>query len=197
MSTGLNSQLQAMGRLATAPAHLTKQERMVLYALTIGLRPERVLEIGTLHGGSAQVICAGLDDVDRGRMVCVDPAPQVSPETWALVEHRSQLIAGPSPGALAEAVGLAGGRFDFAFIDGDHSREGVERDLDGILDVVADEAYLVLHDAFHATVREGIDAVLARAGGRLSDAGLVANEPTIDPNGYWWGGLRMLRFRRA
>ncbi|MEJ7892977.1 MAG: hypothetical protein WKF94_10080 [Solirubrobacteraceae bacterium] len=54
-----------------------------------------------------------------------------------------------------------------------------------------------MRDAFHATVREGIDAVLARAGGRLSDAGLVANEPTIDPNGYWWGGLRMLRYRRA
>lgn len=182
-----------LGHAAAAPAHLSGQDRMVLHALVVGLRPERVLDVGPVREGSAQVLGAALDAVGHGGLVCVDPAPELGEQAWAAVEHRGRLVAGPSPDALEEAERLAGGRFDFAFLHGEHSREGVVRDLEGALAVAVDDAHLVLHDALHATVREGIDDVLARPGGRLHDAGIVADQPTIDGDGRWWGGLRLLR----
>ena len=56
----------------TAPALMTVSERVVLYSLIFGLRPQRILEIGTKLGGSALVIGAALDDIGAGQLVCVD-----------------------------------------------------------------------------------------------------------------------------
>lgn len=41
-----------------APVQQFMPERLLLYSLICGLRPERTLEIGTLYGGSTMIICA-------------------------------------------------------------------------------------------------------------------------------------------
>jgi predicted O-methyltransferase YrrM len=41
-----------------APVQQLMPERLLLYSLICGLRPERTLEIGTLYGGSTMIICA-------------------------------------------------------------------------------------------------------------------------------------------
>lgn len=180
----------------TAPAWMPLYERVLLHGLTVGLAPRRVLEIGTFEGGSTVVMCAALDDLGEGRIVCVDPEPRLAEETWELISHRATLVAKRSPEAVAEAREAAGAPFDFALIDGDHSRMGVDRDIDATVEVLADDAHVIFHDAHFHEVRDSIDAALERHAGCFSDAGLVSRGTTVDENGVSWGGLRLLRFRR-
>lgn len=180
----------------TAPAWMPPYERVLLHGLTVGLAPRTVLEIGTFQGGSTLVMCAALDDLGDGRIVCVDPNPRLADETWAAVRHRATIVAKGSPEAVVEARELAGAPFDFALIDGDHAREGVDRDIEATIPVLADDAHVIFHDAHYHEVRDGIDAALERHPGRFDDAGLVSRGNSVDENGVRWGGLRLLRYRR-
>jgi predicted O-methyltransferase YrrM len=183
----------------TAPVWMTMHERVVLYGLVAGLQPRHVLEIGTFKGGSTLIMCAALDDLDAGRIVCVDPDPRVAESDWEVVRHRATMVAKPSPDGLEEASRVAGAPFDFALIDGDHSEAGVVRDIEATLPTLADDAHLLFHDAHYFEVRDAIDGCLRRHPDVLADAGLVSIEQTHDPasGDVPWGGLRLLRFTRS
>jgi predicted O-methyltransferase YrrM len=187
--------------LAGAPAWMTLGERFVLYSLVLGLRPRRVLEIGTFRGGSTLIVAAALDDLGEGTIVCVDPAPQVDPLHRQVLANRATILAAASPDALATAREVAGGPFDFALIDGDHTFDGLSRDLEGVLGVLNDSARILLHDAHYFEVAEAIDACLARHSGELTDAGLVSVEATthgepVEGKEIFWGGLRLLIYHQ-
>jgi predicted O-methyltransferase YrrM len=172
-------------------------ERVLLYGLIAGLRPRRCLEVGTFKGGSAMIITAALDDLGQGRLACVDPNAQVSTEHWQSIAHRATLFQGPSPDVLPQASQTVGGKFDFALIDGDHSTEGVIRDIRGTLPHLENQAYLLLHDAHNADVIEGIDQCVRDPANGLTDCGLLSTEKTADAApGIFWGGSRLLRFTR-
>ena len=175
---------------------MTMPERVLLYAVVAGLAPERTLEIGTFLGGSALIIAAALDDVDTGTIWCIDPDPRVDEADWRRIEHRATLIAEGSPEALPRAREMAGGPFDFALIDGDHSLDGVRRDIAGTLAVLADEAWILFHDAHFGEVRDAVDEALAAQPAELHDGGLLSSHSTTDENGVVWGGLRLVRFTR-
>src|SRR5829696_4848095 len=60
--------------LGTAPVSMLPAERLLLYTLVFSMRPQRYLEVGTLFGGSAAIVCAALDALGLAtRMVLVDP----------------------------------------------------------------------------------------------------------------------------
>jgi hypothetical protein len=184
--------------LLDAPAELLLPERLLLYSLVRGLRPVRCLEIGSHFGGSTTIIGAALDDVGAGMLVCVDPSPLVPAAVWATVAHRATMVQGYSPAALVQARAHADGDFDFVFIDGDHTHEGVVRDVEGVLDLTAPGAYLLFHDSHYWEVASAIDACVARHAGRLLDCGTLSalsTEPMVAADGKVarWGGFRMLR----
>lgn len=182
------------------PAWLSAQERIVLHALVVGLQPTRVLEIGTFQGGSTVIMCAALDDLGGGTITCVDPNPRVADETWSRVSHRATMVPEPSPEAVATAKDVAGGQFEFAFIDGDHSLDAVMRDIEATLPVLTDDAHMLFHDAHWWEVEQGIDAILARYPDQLADAGMVSAGDSIiveDGQTQRWGGMRLVRFRRS
>jgi predicted O-methyltransferase YrrM len=188
------------GVIYTTPAHMTAAERVTLYSLVFGLRPQRCLEIGTFHGGSSLVIVAALDDLGAGELVCVDPSPAVAPEDRARMAHRAHLIERASPAALGEAMAVAGGHFDFALIDGDHERTSVVRDIEGVLDVLAPNAHVLLHDAHYLGVSDAIEEMMRRHPDRLVDCGMLSTEQvkedrSVDGRPVTWGGLRLLRHR--
>lgn len=191
----------SLTRALETSAEMLLPERVLLYSLVFGLRPARSLEIGTFRGGSAAMICAALDDIGSGRLVCVDPEPKIEDDAKAWMEARATVIKGYSPDVLAEAREIAGGPFHFALIDGDHSDEGVLRDIEGTLEHLADEAQLLFHDCHFAHVRDGIDEALRRHD-ELIDAGVLSklDNPLdeVDDQGrpVVWGGLRLLRFQR-
>lgn len=170
-------------------------ERVLVYGLTYGVRPQRVLEIGTFQGGSARIMVAAMDDYNGGKLYCVDPNPRMTPETLAKISHRATIIAGPSPEALLEAEKLAGAKFDFALIDGDHSYEGVVRDIEGTLPVLLPGTQILFHDAHYEPVQRGIDDMKAKYPS-LSEVGMLSTFGTPDKEnpGIVWGGIRVLRY---
>jgi predicted O-methyltransferase YrrM len=140
-----------------APVWMTRAERLLLYTLAFCLRPRRYLEIGTLKGGSALLVNAALNSLQaEGRLVCVDPEPQIEPEHWKMLEPRTTLLTGYSPDILTRACEVAGGLFDFILIDGDHTYQGVLRDVRGVLPYAADGASILCHK-FFADVARSID----------------------------------------
>lgn len=169
-------------------------ERTLLFALVLGVRPQRVLEIGSFRGGSAKIIVAALNDIGAGKLVCVDPQPRLHPNNAKFIANRATVIAGPSPDACAEAERVAGGKFQIALIDGDHSYDGVIRDIEGTLPTMDAGGYMLFHDAFHPPVKEGIDLMIQKYPA-LFDVGMLAAEKTDDPaNNTCWGGIRVVRF---
>lgn len=176
--------------LLSIPAKLSPQERTVLYALVRGLAPACVLEIGVFEGGSSRIIHRALADNGLGMLVSVDPEPRTD---LADLGQNVRLIKGSSPQALPDAFQAFQTKFDFAFIDGNHSHEAVVADTMGTLPYLAEEAYLLYHDHWHPTVASGIDACLA-SDKRLSDCGVLARSQSQDSWGRW-GGMRLLRYR--
>ncbi len=174
---------------------MTFPERVLLYGLIYSSRPERVLEIGTFQGGSARIITAAMDDAGKGQLYCVDPNPRMTAETAAAIEHRATIIAHPSPEALQDAERLAGAKFDFALIDGDHSYNGVVRDIEGTLPVMLPGSLLLFHDAYYEPVQRGIDAMKQKYPA-LAEVGMLSSLANPDPDnpGTIWGGIRVLRY---
>ncbi len=70
-----------LAAVLTAPAEMLLPERLLLYSLIFGLRPKRYVEIGTFRGGSTVIACAAMDDVGEGKILCIEPNPEIEPET--------------------------------------------------------------------------------------------------------------------
>jgi predicted O-methyltransferase YrrM len=185
-----------------APVWMCRAERLLLYTLTFCLRPKRYLEIGTLKGGSALLVNAALNSLQaEGRLVCVDPKPQIDPEHWKLLEPRTTLLTGYSPAVLPRARDAAGGLFDFILIDGDHTYQGALRDGRGVLPFAADGAYILFHDSFFPEVARAIDEVARQQANEIVDFGTLTREVTVQADSMGraveWGGLRLLQVRRG
>jgi predicted O-methyltransferase YrrM len=184
-----------------APVWMTRAERLLIFTLTFTLRPTRYLEIGTLHGGSALMVNAAMNSLNsNGKLVCIDPVPQIAPEHWEILKSRTTLITGYSPDALPEAEAKAGGKFDLVLIDGDHTAKGLLRDAEGVLPHVADNAYLLFHDSFFPEIATALDDFAANHSDILIDFGDMTREITTQKNeagqSTTWGGLRMMQLRR-
>jgi len=180
-----------------SPAQMLLSERTLLYALVYGLRPAVALEIGTAQGGSAMIICAAMDASGCGRLVCVDQAIKIVPDNLTRVAHRISLLEGLSFETIPRAYELVKTQFDFAFVDGDHSYEGVLKDIEAVSQFLREGSYVLFHDAHYFEVKEAIDATLKRY--PFVDCGMLSLEATLTNDIHMgkpvvWGGLRLLRF---
>jgi len=61
-------------------------------------------------------------------------------------------------------------------IDGDHGRAGVAKDIEGVLPVLTDGAYVIFHDAHYFEVAEAIDEMVHKHADRLMDCGMLSTE---------------------
>jgi predicted O-methyltransferase YrrM len=187
--------------LRDSPIQQTASERLLLYALIYGLRPARYLEIGTRLGGSALVVAAAMDAAQYdGRIVCVDPNPDIAPEHWARLEPRATLVRGWSPAAVPVAARAAGGPFDVALIDGHHTTAAVYADARELFPYMRPGGLMLFHDAYTDEVRSALRRLRWRHPWRLIDLGYLTKEITVDhvhangPKRYC--GLRALQTRR-
>lgn len=186
----LNS-IDSWGRILSvydAPSQTDHRERLFTYGLVFGRRPERVLEIGFRFGGSSFLILCALEDAGRGKLVALDPQPEAVLD-FSRFGDRFTLIRGRSPEDVPGAVAALGGPVDFCFLDGNHSYSAVLADLEAIDAHMADESYILMHDAAYPDVQRATNEFLAVRPGRVIDCGLVC--PWITNEG--WGGLRLLR----
>lgn len=188
---------ERVGAVFSAQSGMSVDERIFLYAIARGFRPERALEIGVAKGGSALIITNAMEENGRGLLVGVDPEPRLTVK-WNDLHGRYKLIPRPSPEVIPEAREAAGGPFDFVLIDGLHIYDPVRKDIAAIIPHLADGAYLLFHDAFHYGVATAIrEAIEAHPG--LVDCGYPCRTPNVyaDPatpyNGFrllLWTGVK-------
>jgi hypothetical protein len=138
-----------------------------------------------------------------GRLILIDPEPQIDPVHWDQMSERSVLLQGKSPDAIPEARRAAGRPFDFVFIDAGHSTKAVMRDAEGVLPHVQDGAYLLFHDSYRGEITDAIDRFTRVHLGSVVDFGTLTREfhsadhPAEEGDGRRFScGMRVVQVRR-
>jgi predicted O-methyltransferase YrrM len=131
----------------SVPGKLRHADELKLYEMAYLARGP-ILEIGTDQGRSAAIMSIAVADAGRGL-----PIYSVDVKASSLVKARANLerlglvefvtlVLGDS----ASIVAASETTFDLVFVDGDHTDEGVRRDLVALRGRVARGASIVLHD---------------------------------------------------
>jgi methyltransferase family protein len=131
-------------------------ERAAMEGVLATVKPSISLEIGTLRGGSLVPISAHSDVVHSFDQTF---HPDVTQERFPNVVFHE----GDSHVLLPEVLaGLAdrGMNVDFALVDGDHSVDGVRRDVEDLLASPAvGQSVILIHDTLNERVRTGLREV--------------------------------------
>lgn len=128
-------------------------ELVQMVALYREVNPKRVLEIGSWQGGTLQV---WLTEAKPEAVVAVDLDHQnpSAYEGWRQQGTALYVVEGDSHDPAIAAAVRRGGPYNWMFIDGDHTEEGVRADVELAISCAAPGALLVLHDV--ALGRENI-----------------------------------------
>lgn len=144
------NQLHRVG-LVEATSQTNEAERAALARYAAGAN--KALEIGTYQGVSAVVIAQAL--APGGVLYCVDPWPARNGKAdpnWLICERtlrragvdgRIKILRAFSS-AIIEKLPTD---LDFAFVDGDHSSNGIKTDWQIVASRVRSRAIICLHDA--------------------------------------------------
>jgi Methyltransferase domain len=171
-------------------------ERAALEGVLSELSPRLAIEIGTAEGGSLRRLAAHSEEVHAFDLSFELLDREIGRDGFDnVVFHAgdSHVLLGET---LAE-IDREGRQVDFALVDGDHSPEGVQRDVEDLLssDAVAD-AVILVHDTMNERVREGLERVAyedhARVGYVELDfvPGYMFREPSLRHE--LWGGLGLI-----
>jgi hypothetical protein len=183
---------ERLGVVYLAPSDMPIDDRLFLYSFIRGVKPHRALEIGVLRGGSAWIITSAMEDNRIGKLVGIDPNPQIE-VTDNDCFGRYRIIRGSSPGVIALAVEKLGGKLDVVFLDGLHIFTQASADLTGVLPFMAKNGYILVHDSFHYGVYCAVEKFLLE-NPSLVDCGLLSVSPQLhaDPQ-MPYGVIRVLR----
>ena len=129
-------------------------EQIVSMALLQSLRPKVAIEIGTFYGGFLTMLSHF-----AVKVYSIDIDPEVSKRLAGKFDNVEYII-GDSTDVLPPLLEkLRDKELGFILVDGDHSTDGVRRDLDMILKYKPNSRMIVLmHDSMNPTVRAGIRA---------------------------------------
>jgi hypothetical protein len=184
---------QAIGQRDGQYWMMAPAEQVALLFLLSQLRPTIAIEIGTRFGGSLQAISRYCD-----RVYSIDIDPHVITRLDGKFPNVEFLI-GPSDQKLPpllEELQRKRAPLSFALVDGDHSTEGVRRDINHLLQFKPTVPfYIVMHDSFNPACRAGLR--LAQWGSNPHVhaveldfvAGIVNPAPVF--RGQLWGGLAL------
>lgn len=135
-------------------SQMTTCEQMAIQRMLAELRPQRAVEIGTYRGGSLQILahfCKHVESIDIDPAVAGVLGPRFGNVTFHTGNSAELLPSTLRAGSEAsDPVG-------FVLIDGDHSSEGVRRDINALLSVPPScELVVLMYDAFNPDCRAGI-----------------------------------------
>jgi hypothetical protein len=172
---------------------MSPSEQMGMIYLLEHLRPKVAIEIGTRFGGSLQVLSRYC-----GQVYSLDQDPQVLERLRGRYSNVEYLIgaSGQTLPPLIRRLQSEQAELGFVLVDGDHSREGVRKDIDNVLKfkpVVP--VYIVMHDSFNSECRLGLrDADWAGCPHvHAVELDFVAGavQPSPSSRGELWGGLAL------
>jgi glycosyltransferase involved in cell wall biosynthesis/cephalosporin hydroxylase len=170
-------------------------ERIGLGGLLARQQPGCAIEIGTYYGGSLSLISQYSDIV-----FSIDIDPEV-PSRFSKPENVS-LFTGPSTTVFPELMRVLEAEnvaVDFILIDGDHSSEGVRRDINLVLGYVPKKTTMVvMHDSFNPGCRKGMLEANWAACPYVSwidldfiPGRIIEPAPGNPSGGEMWGGLAL------
>jgi len=134
---------------------MTLGERAAMEGVLAQRKPRCAIGIGTAEGSSLHRIAVHAEEVHSFDLVPPRAPVEEMPNVTLHTGDSHQLL----PETL-ERFAEEGRNVDFVLVAGDHSADGVRRDLDDLLSspAVADTVILI-HDVTNEQVRSGVDAV--------------------------------------
>ena len=173
---------------------MVNAEKIALLNLLNDIRPIISIEIGTREGGSLQLISQLSETVYS---LDIDPSVKNLKEKFPNVHF----ITGDSKQtlpALLNDLHIKNEQPDFILIDGDHSAEGVKRDIENILELKIIKPLVVLmHDSFNPTCRKGMldaDYTINNDVEKVEiDFVQGVFSPSAATKGEMWGGFGLIR----
>jgi hypothetical protein len=133
---------------------MTQCERIALSSLVHRSKASVAIEVGTYKGGSLQVIAPKVDKV-----YSLDIDPQVQ-QSLRPIFSNVEFLVGNSAEILPNLVNAINQRREdlgFVLIDGDHTAEGVKRDINSVLQIKPLRSiFILMHDSFNPDCRQGI-----------------------------------------
>jgi hypothetical protein len=167
-------------------------ERAAIAGVLTALRPALAIEVGAAEGASSRILAAR-----AGELHCFDlTAPSLPlPDNVILHTGDSHELLPAFLVSLAEQ----GRNVDLVVVDGDHSPNGVRRDVQDLLDSPAlARTVILIHDTANQRVRCGLDSVRFAAWPKVSyvDLDWIPGRMFAEPrlrNELWYGlGLVLL-----
>jgi Methyltransferase domain len=134
-----------------------------------------ILEIGRLHGKSTVVLALGLRDGGANvPFYSLEIQDKHMPIAEGHLRDRGlhglvTLLQGDSAATIADLPG----RFDTVFVDGEHSYEGVMRDLRALEGRIEPGGVAMFHDCFHPANATGVYGVARALEERAEATGLA------------------------
>ena len=133
---------------------MSPAEQMAMLYLLDRLRPKVAIEIGTRFGGSLQIVSQFAD-----RVYSLDIDPEVTRRLEGVFPN-VEYITGPSDRTLPpllERLEAEDAPLSFALVNGDHTSEGVRKDIDNLLRFRPNvPLYIIMHDSFNPICRDGL-----------------------------------------
>lgn len=137
-------------------------DRRALYYLILALKPDNVLEVGTHIGASTLHIARALKRLNQnGRMTTVDIVDVNDPEcgAWKKLglpkspkEFARELecldLIDFHTAASVDLMRRTSQRYDFVFLDGDHSARTVYQEMSAALFLLRNRGVILLHDYY-------------------------------------------------
>lgn len=179
--------------LRTGEWLMSPGERAAVHGVLRLLRPSLSIEIGTASGGSLEAISLESDevhsfDLQRHSSLTSERFPNVIFHTG----DSHQLLP-----AFLEQLSASDRNVDFVLVDGDHSAQGVQRDVHDLLSSPsAGTSVILLHDTLNRSVRTGLEKVDYGAFGkvRLVDLDFVPGRVMREgpQKDEYWSGLGII-----
>jgi hypothetical protein len=146
------------GRLPLTRDHDSQMsfgERAAFEGVLAQVQPRLAIEIGTAEGGSLRRMAAHCRHVYS---IDIDHTPVIGG-----VPNNVELHTGDSAHVLPQllrSLTESGQNVDVTLVDGDHSYDGVRRDLQNLMSwSCMGNAVILVHDTMNAEVRAGIESV--------------------------------------
>jgi len=173
---------------------MSRAEKYCLIHLLEKLNPEYSIEIGTYKGGSLQVLSKFSKKVYS---IDIDSEPKHTLENQFdnvifKVGKSHDIIKN-----VIEDIESKNGKLNFILVDGDHSKDGVKKDLECILSCnLKHPLTVILHDSFNPQCRSGMKSINYKKYNFIEHIDLDYIHGCFSPNTNhreMWGGFAIIK----